>query len=57
METNEAAAKAAPQAKPEKLQESLAAMQKLTDPKERKAFYEKHPELRAVFSEGNFHAA
>ena len=57
METNEAATKAAPQAKPEKLQESLAAMQKLVDPKERKAFYEKHPELRAVFSEGNFHAA
>jgi hypothetical protein len=57
METNESATKAVPQAKPEKLTESLAAWQKLTDPKERKAFYEKHPELRAVFSEGNFHSA
>jgi hypothetical protein len=31
--------------------------QQLTDPKERKAFYEAHPELRQLYSEGNFHVA
>ena len=40
-----------------KLAESLKAIQKLYDPKERKAFYETHPELRAIYSEVNFHVA
>ena len=39
------------------LAESLKAFQKLTDPKERKDFYEAHPELRAIYSPVNFHAA
>jgi len=57
MDTDAPTAKAAPESEPDKLMERLKAMHKLTDPKERKAFYEQHPELRAVFSEGNFHTA
>lgn len=31
--------------------------QQLTDPKERKAFYEAHPELSQLYSPVNFHVA
>jgi hypothetical protein len=31
--------------------------QQLTDPKERKAFYEAHPELGQLYSAVNFHVA
>jgi hypothetical protein len=41
----------------EKLAESLKAFQKLTDPKERKDYYDKHPELSAIYSPVNFHTA
>lgn len=40
-----------------KLRESFAGLQKLTDPKARKAFYEAHPELQRILSPVNFHSA
>jgi hypothetical protein len=44
-----------PQVAPGLTQEVLAEFQKLTDHKERKVFYQAHPELRSLYSEGNFH--
>ena len=46
-----------PEAQAAKLAESLAAFQKLTDSKDRHAYFHSHPELRAIFSEANFHSA
>ena len=40
-----------------KLAASLKEFQKLSDPKLRKAYFDTHPELRRIYSEGNFHVA
>ena len=37
-----------------KLEQSIAALQRITDPRERKAFYDSHPELAAIYSPVNF---
>jgi hypothetical protein len=46
-----------PQQKPKLIPELLGEFQKITDPKERKAFYHSHPLLAQVYSEGNFHGS
>jgi hypothetical protein len=44
-----------PQSVPRLTPEVMAEFQKLTDPKERKAFYQAHPELAEFYSPANFH--
>lgn len=54
---NEDALAQVPQSTPKLTPEILGQFQKLTDSKERKAFYEAHPELGQLYSPVNFHAA
>lgn len=46
-----------PQSIPKLTAEILGEFQKLTNSKERKAFYEAHPELGQLYSPVNFHVA
>jgi hypothetical protein len=49
--------KEAPVEPPKLTVEMCRQFQALTDPKERKAFYEAHPELAQLYSPVNFHVA
>ena len=56
-DANQAAPAGTKSPEDKKLEESLAAFAKLMGAKERKEFYEAHPELGRIYSPANFHCA